>query len=105
MALPFGQERDWSPPDQTLRPTLPKQRVPGDPPREGQIFHRVTSAVLGPQAAHGLVSNPKGRRERDSNPRYTLGVYTLSRRAPSTTRRGHDSYDNNTETVSLRHVA
>jgi hypothetical protein len=59
MALPFGQERDWSPPDQTLRPTLPKQRVPGDPPREGQIFHRVTSAVLGPQAAHGLVSNPK----------------------------------------------
>jgi hypothetical protein len=59
MALPFGQERDWSPPDQTLQPTLPKQRVPGDPPREGQIFHRVTSAVLGPQAAHGLVSNPK----------------------------------------------
>ena len=26
------------------------------------------------------------RRERDSNPRYTLGVYTLSRRASSTTR-------------------
>ena len=26
------------------------------------------------------------RRERDSNPRYTFGVYTLSRRAPSTTR-------------------
>src|SRR3954451_5907088 len=27
-----------------------------------------------------------GRRVRDSNPRYPLGVYTLSRRAPSTTR-------------------
>jgi len=26
------------------------------------------------------------RRERDSNPRYALDVYTLSRRAPSTTR-------------------
>ena len=26
------------------------------------------------------------RRERDSNPRYTFGVYTLSRRASSTTR-------------------
>ena len=26
------------------------------------------------------------RRERDSNPRYALGVYTLSRRASSTTR-------------------
>ena len=26
------------------------------------------------------------RRERDSNPRYPFGVYTLSRRAPSTTR-------------------
>ena len=26
------------------------------------------------------------RRKRDSNPRYTLGVYTLSRRASSTTR-------------------
>lgn len=26
------------------------------------------------------------RRERDSNPRYTFGIYALSRRAPSTTR-------------------
>ncbi len=30
---------------------------------------------------HGIL-----RRERDSNPRYAFGVYTLSRRAPSTTR-------------------
>ena len=33
-----------------------------------------------------LNSKTKWRRERDSNPRYPVRVYTLSRRAPSTTR-------------------
>ena len=33
-----------------------------------------------------FISEYLKRRERDSNPRYTFGVYTLSRRASSTTR-------------------
>ena len=33
-----------------------------------------------------FISEYLKRRERDSNPRYPLGVYTLSRRASSTTR-------------------
>ncbi len=46
------------------------------------------------------------QRGRDSNPRYTFGVYTLSRRAPSTTRPplyfGLKGWPNNKKNISYR---
>ena len=62
----------------------------------GSILNMIANATykiapLVPQIISKPLKNKQNqllnwRRERDSNPRYAINVYTLSRRAPSTTR-------------------
>src|SRR5690606_37425392 len=60
------------------RQSLPVCRIRG-----GFLIHRPAKYEGGPPAGGPLRI---WRRGRDSNPRYAFGVYTLSRRAPSTAR-------------------
>ena len=62
------------------------QSLSNDPLATGRfalkpLLLKLTVNPMNPMASRALL-----QRGRDSNPRYTFGAYTLSRRAPSTTR-------------------